>query len=72
LDQSYTDATIAFLFHDYDKTPIKGEKAGTVFAQVVGVEVDAASPVPEPSTLLLLGSGLVALAGLGRKKLRRG
>jgi PEP-CTERM motif len=27
-----------------------------------------ASPVPEPMTLLLLGSGLVVLAGAGRKK----
>jgi hypothetical protein len=30
-----------------------------------------ASPVPEPGTLILLGSGLVGLAGFGRKKFKK-
>ncbi len=46
------------------------DAAGDMAMQLYGEPVDN-SPVPEPTTILLLGSGFIGLAGYGRKKFRK-
>ena len=44
----------------------------TVFSNSLAITGgDGMAPVPEPATMLLFGSGLVGLAGYGRKKIKK-
>lgn len=43
---------------------------GVLFTLQTGSTPGTGDPIPEPATLLLFGSGLVALAGIGRKRLK--
>jgi len=59
---SYGSGKYAYLGYDW----LSGVNSDWTI--VTGNDINCLAPVPEPATMLLLGSGLFVLAGLGRRK----
>jgi hypothetical protein len=66
---AYAGSTVRVFFRETIPETFTGP--GQFEIDRVSLTAEAASPVPEPTTFLLLGSGLIGLAGYGRKKFFR-
>jgi hypothetical protein len=69
-DAAFNNGGMEYISVDYDPFTaiISFDLDGVGLAEAI-VKTDDVAPVPEPATMLLFGSGLVGLAGYGRKKI---
>ena len=63
---SYRNSTIDLAF-GFEANDMWMDSVGT-FSNIQ-LNTSASAPVPEPGTIILIGSGLIGIAGFGRKKL---
>ncbi len=55
----------------FDETAGRWSMSIDDYSQSFGFSSGTAAPVPEPATLFLIGTGLVGIAGVSRKKLKK-
>ena len=67
-DGIVVDALVTVTTPESEFLTFTSNTPGNMGALLDNVSIASASPIPEPSSLLMLGSGLVALAGFSRRK----